>query len=279
MQRSLLSFVSILGTLAFIGAGCDARPAPVAVPPVSPVEVPASAPISITEPASNAVVGNPIIASGKGIAFENTIQLRVRDADGFILGESVATAYAPEYDAPGPWQAAIVWRYVPESVIQGPPTEGYLEAYESSAKDGSEMHLVRQHIRFEMNPRIVRVFYGSGFAPDGADGLPILKPFVRNIPRTPAVARETMIALLAGPTDAEAARGVTTVCWPPDTQFRSVTIRDAAATLDFANGMIGEVPDDCPKRLLHQLRTTLTQFPTIHDVRVTIAGKPSSLFP
>ncbi|MDP3771113.1 MAG: Gmad2 immunoglobulin-like domain-containing protein, partial [bacterium] len=107
---------------ALLGAGCERvqQPTTGAVVPTPPAYVA----ITIEEPAADALVGNPIIARGKGIAFENTIQLRVRDANGRTLGETNTTAFAPDYDRPGPWSAAVAYRTPPNDS----PT-GLLEAY------------------------------------------------------------------------------------------------------------------------------------------------------
>ncbi|MDO8462788.1 MAG: peptidylprolyl isomerase [bacterium] len=132
----------VLGVLVFVGAGCGSAVPPTATAPAP--EVPPTAtwvPITITTPERDAFVASPIVASGLGIAFENTIALRVVDMHGKTLARTFTTAYAPEYTAPGPWDATIAYT--------SPTTDtGYLEAYESSAKDGRELHLVRVPIRF-----------------------------------------------------------------------------------------------------------------------------------
>lgn len=128
--------------IVLLGAGCARASVPAApAVPDSAQTPPAYVPITIEAPKAGDAVGSPLHASGKGIAFENTIQLRVVDAFGFIVGEANTIAFAPDYSAPGPWEATVAYR-MPVA------THGFLEAYESSAKDGRELHKVRVPIQF-----------------------------------------------------------------------------------------------------------------------------------
>lgn len=118
------------------GAGCArAQPAPPA-----PVQPPVP-PITIEEPEPNAYVTSPLAAWGKGIAFENTIQLRLVDEQGNILTRAQSTAFSPNYDKPGPWFTSIEYR-VPPGV-----SRGFVEAFEASAEDGRALNLVRVPVR------------------------------------------------------------------------------------------------------------------------------------
>lgn len=158
--------IVIAAAIVLLGAGCGRTTTPPAVssPTHTQADVPPAPPISISEPAVGATVTSPITARGLGIAFENTIQVRVVDALGFTLGETNTIANAPDYTAPGPWEATVTYR-IPVS------THGFLEAYESSAKDGRELHKVRVPIRFtedtidippDMNPHVMlRTNYGT----------------------------------------------------------------------------------------------------------------------
>ncbi|MBI4449892.1 GerMN domain-containing protein [Candidatus Uhrbacteria bacterium] len=278
MLRLRYVLIFVIAMSAFVGAGCARvqQPTSAAVVPVPPVYVP----ITIEEPTTDALVGNPIIARGKGIAFENTIQLRVRDANGRTLGETNTIAFAPDYDRPGPWSAAVAYRTPPNDS----PT-GVLEAYESSAKDGSELHVVRTPIRFATETQDVRVLFLKevGITEHAVRCSVATSAFSRSVPKTPAIARATLEALLAGPTREEVDRGYRLAM---GATLGGVTIADGVATVD-----LHDLPppyerdgDDSDYRcdasqLATQLRATLTQFPTIQSVRILVGGKPHSLFP
>jgi Sporulation and spore germination/Immunoglobulin-like domain of bacterial spore germination len=97
-------------------------------------------------------------------------------------------------------------------------------------------------------------------------------PVARTVPQTPAVARAALEQLLAGPTAAERANGLTTDV-PAGASLRGVTIADGRATVDldpsFAQGAEATIS---PR--LAQLVFTLTQFPSVHSVAFEAGGKP-----
>ncbi|MFH1098474.1 MAG: Gmad2 immunoglobulin-like domain-containing protein [Candidatus Uhrbacteria bacterium] len=272
METTLGRFIVgvIVATAFFASTGCIApKHQSVNVEPsnnVPPATSVKPSPISIIEPTGNAEVGQPIIAHGLGIAFENTIQLRVLDANGNVIGEGYATAYAPEYDAPGPWRAAVPYR---DSTTEG----GWLEAYESSAMDGSELHLVRVPIRFAIDTLgISAYFIRAADGPPGIGNCPLGVVAERHlIPRTPAVARTAVEALLAGPLPSTNPE-FTTAFWPPSVELRDISIVDGVARVYFSPELFSEFMGsggDCRKQqAMAQLRATLTQFPTVRDVQL-----------
>jgi hypothetical protein len=101
-----------------------------------------------------------------------------------------------------------------------------------------------------------------------------VSPVRRTISATPAVARAAMGALLAGPTEKEAADGLASAI-PPGTNLRDIAVADGVATVDldgrFDDGggsasMLGRVA---------QVVATLTRFPTIERVAFRIDGEPA----
>lgn len=288
MRTRTFGLAATMLVFALAGAGCMQQPPP-PVPTETTTPTPespsgtASAPaltITISVPAANAPVGNPIIASGKGIAFENTIQLRVRDANDQVLGESFATAYAPEYDAPGPWRVAVAYR--------APTTAtGFFEAYESSAKDGSELHLVRVPVTFAKDTiplQVALVDVVEGDPGKGPECPMRIAQETYRIPRTKAVARAAVEALLAAPppippTNPELFSALALTY----ADLRGITIANGTATVDLSLGVLEKTSGfdgECRARqAAAQLRATLTQFPTIRTVRVLVDGKPHPLFP
>jgi hypothetical protein len=100
-----------------------------------------------------------------------------------------------------------------------------------------------------------------------------VSPVRRAISATPAVARAAMGALLAGPTEKEAADGLASAI-PPATNLRDIAVADGVATVDldgsFDDGggsasMLGRVA---------QVVATLTRFSTIQRVAFRIDGEP-----
>lgn len=90
---------------------------------------------------------------------------------------------------------------------------------------------------------------------------------------TPAVATAAIEELLAGPNTLESEIGMVSGV-PPGTELRSIVIADGVATIDFSNefeasglGTAGEIG------LVAQVVFTLTQFPTVDSVNITIEGE------
>ncbi|MCZ7589639.1 MAG: GerMN domain-containing protein [Gaiella sp.] len=100
-----------------------------------------------------------------------------------------------------------------------------------------------------------------------------VSPARRTIAATPAVARAAVTALLDGPTDAEAADGLTSAI-PARTTLRDIALAGGIATVDLdgsfddgggSSSMLGRVA---------QIVATLTRFPTIERVAFRIDGEP-----
>lgn|SRR3989338_8351903 len=99
--------------------------------------------IVVTEPASGEEIGNPVIIRGQARVFENTFSYRIIDAaDGTILLEDHAMASAPDIGQFGIFEVKATYN-LPQSVI------GTIEVFEYSAKDGSEINMVRIPVFFK----------------------------------------------------------------------------------------------------------------------------------
>lgn len=118
----------------------------------------------------------------------------------------------------------------------------------------------------------VRAYFGLG----STSGNPILAPVERPAPAQDAKARATaaIAALLAGPVEAElSASPAMFTSVPPDTALQGLQIDPAGiATVDLSDAFQG--PDDLPalRTALGQVVVTLTQFPEVIGVNVTING-------
>ncbi len=93
----------------------------------------------------------------------------------------------------------------------------------------------------------------------------------RTVPATAAVGRAAMTALLAGPDAAERAAGVTSAV-PAGTRLLGLSIAGGTATVDLSRGF-GQAGSTAAARLA-QVIYTLTQFPTVSQVRFEIGGVP-----
>jgi spore germination protein GerM len=107
----------------------------------------------------------------------------------------------------------------------------------------------------------------------GQEAGPFIRPVIRQIAPTVAVARAALNELIAGPTPDEMA-GIPAIHGglPDGTRLLGLTIRDGTAWVDLSGeienvgGTFGEMS------VLAQLVFTLTQFPTVDDVVLMIDG-------
>ena len=99
----------------------------------------------------------------------------------------------------------------------------------------------------------------------------------RTITATPRVAAAAMTELLAGPTPADRAAGLTTTI-PAGTRLLAVTIADGTATVDLTSTFESGGGSLSMAARLAQVTFTLTQFPTVARVVFNVDGKPVAVF-
>jgi hypothetical protein len=89
--------------------------------------------IIVTSPQIGAVVGNPVVVSGTANVFEATVSIRILDARGKEIAHAFTTATCGS-GCRGTYSAPV--RYTVSA-----RQRGIVEVYESSAKDGSRIHV------------------------------------------------------------------------------------------------------------------------------------------
>jgi germination protein M len=99
----------------------------------------------------------------------------------------------------------------------------------------------------------------------------------RTITATPRVAAAAMTELLAGPTPADSAAGLTTAI-PAGTRLLGVTIADGTATIDLTPTFESGGGSLSMAARLAQVTYTLTQFPSVARVVFSLDGKPVTVF-
>jgi hypothetical protein len=103
--------------------------------------VDASANIVVTIPKQNDVIGNILLVRGRARVFENQFHYRLRDQNNAILVEGNAYANAPDVGKFGDFEIKVGY---PKPY----GTNGILEVFHFSAKDGSEQDKVKVPVRF-----------------------------------------------------------------------------------------------------------------------------------
>ena len=118
------------------GAPSTNNPAPEATSTVS-----ASGNIIVTSPLPNDTVGNPMTIAGVARVFENQFAIRLIDSDGTKLKETSAYASATDAGLFGPFNLNLDYP-APKG------TNGTLEVFNYSPKDGSEVDKVTIPVNF-----------------------------------------------------------------------------------------------------------------------------------
>jgi hypothetical protein len=94
----------------------------------------------------------------------------------------------------------------------------------------------------------------------------------RTVAQTSGVAKAAMNALFAGPNAAETAAGVTTAV-PAGSRLRGISVAGGTATVDVSRKVATAGGRASVRMRLAQLVFTATQFPTVHRVRLEVAGQ------
>ena len=229
---------------------------------VSPQAATANTVVRVTAPAPGASITSPVTLAGEARTFEANVRIRIRDGNGVELAQGFATALTPVMGVFGPFSASL--RYPEPGTLQG-----FVEVFESSAKDGSEVNMVRIPVVFgaqEWTP-VDLYFSPQELGHDCSETVAVS----RRIPKTPAIGRAALEELLAGPTDEERRDFGVTTSIPRGVTVRSLVIRGSVAHADFDRTI--EAGGSCRVAAIRaNLTRTLMQFPAIQRVVISVEG-------
>ncbi|MDH7484195.1 MAG: GerMN domain-containing protein, partial [Spirochaetales bacterium] len=105
------------------------------------------------------------------------------------------------------------------------------------------------------------------------DGLIQSRRVKRSMPSSDAPLKDTLQALLDGPTEAEIRSGIVSLI-PSGTKIRSISMRGSTAVLDFNETFLyNRYGKEGSQAQLRQIVYTLTEFPSVSAVQFLIEGK------
>jgi hypothetical protein len=120
---------------------------------------------------------------------------------------------------------------------------------------------------------IVRAYFWLGGQPRSEGLVAVL----REVPATKSVATAAVTALLAGPTNAETGRSISTAV-PAGSRLLGISIADGVATIDLSSEFESGGGSASVQTRLGQVVYTLTQFPSIKSVVFRIEGESAEIF-
>ncbi len=203
------------------------------------------------------IVGaNPVRVSGRARTFENTVQVRVRDARGDSIAE-VFTTSRGEMGHHNPYSAEV-W------VVRDPGPRVTIDAFEYSAKDGSVRSLTSQVLSYDIERIRVTLMIPVGECGE-------LRAFTRVVPKSVGLARLLVEMLVAGPDSAETVAGANSP-FPRGSRVDGVVLRDGTLTVDFNERTTNNVSTCAATSIRNSLTRTLQLLPTVKRVVVTAAG-------
>jgi hypothetical protein len=202
------------------------------------------------------VSANPLVVKGRARTFENAVTVRVRDLGGAVVAEAHVTSVG-ESGQHNPFEAQV-W------LVRDPGARVTVEAFEFSAKDGSVRSLATKAVRYDVAPiSLVLTFPRGDCTKFGT--------FTRRAPKSIAMARLLVEALLAGPTATETKAGATSP-FPSGSGVHSVILRNGVMTVDL-DDRLRNVGGACAATAIREsLTRTLKQLPTVKQVVVTAGG-------
>lgn len=92
----------------------------------------------------------------------------------------------------------------------------------------------------------------------------------RTLPKTLSLARETINQWIKGPSG----KGNVQAAVVPATTLLDISVKDGVATVDLSKEFIQPVNKVSQEVSIYGLVNTLTQFPTVHEVKLRVEGKP-----
>jgi hypothetical protein len=250
-------------------------------PSGTPTPTPTNQPnITVFSPARGGEVILPFVVLGQARVFENMLSIRLVDPGTGellyrtrkLLFQSSVYANAPDVGQFGPFEQKI------DYLIAKPAGEDVvLEAYDNSAKDGSEIDLVSIPLKLSLNETTtVKIFFNNSEL-DPEFSCNKVFPVQRLIAKTQTPARKALELLLEGPSQDEKNQEFLTSI-NSGVKIQSLTVQNGVAKVDFDEQLEYQVGGSCRVSAIRsQITETLKQFPTVENVLISINGRTEDI--
>lgn len=228
--------------------------------------------ITIESPQVNETVDFPFTAKGQARVFESALNIRLKDYKDNVLFETNTIAAAPDAGQFGLYEEEI--NYL-EKLPEG---EGViLEAFDYSAKDGSEIDLVSVPIKLRIGKTSKSKLYFNNNKLDPEISCNKVFAVERIIASTSTPAAATIRLLLGGTTASEYAKGYSTNI-NMGVKLQKLTVETGTAYADFDGRLEYQVGGSCRVASISaQITETLKQFPTVKKAVISINGRTEDI--
>lgn len=215
---------------------------------------------------------NALFVSGIANTYEATVNFKLYDDNGVLVVEDFTTADMPDMGIAGPFRKVIAFAMPTPNVITG-----YLEVFEYSARDGSQINKVTVPVSFPYNDFMTLSVFFSHSAPAGIPGECLYVQSVERIlPASLAVAKHTIWAMLQGPKGSESSEGFFSGI-PSGTTLNSIYIENRIAYVDFSSELNMTAGSCGIAGVTAMIRENLLQFSTIDDVVISVEGQTEDI--
>ena len=233
--------------------------------------------IKIDNPRPNQTVQSPLLIEGEARGnwyFEASFPIKLFDDDGNLLVIGIAQAQSD-------WMATDFVPFKVELNFAHPATREGTLVLKKNNPSGLPEHAdeLRVPVKFIQSPsemmKVKVYFNNSELDPEFSCN----KVFAveREVPRTQTVARAALNELLKGTTQNETNEGFFTSL-NTGVNIQSLTIENGTAKIDFDDRLEFQVGGSCRVSTIRtQITETLTQFPTVDNVIISINGRTEDI--
>lgn len=216
--------------------------------------------ICATTSLENALLTSPFVATGTAVAFEQTFAWKLIDGNGETIEEGRTMTSAPDVGIPGPFSIRAFILSVPKTAT------GTLMLYESSAKDGEPIHIVKIPVKLPTLGLTRNIYLLND--PNACTST-VAIPVTFATTKLPVEATLRSLLLEREPT--------TPTTWNALSQgveLKSLKVSGGVATAGFSAALDEGVAGSCRVSAIRtQIESTLKQFPSVSSVIISAEGK------
>ncbi len=224
--------------------------------------------IVIVKPGEDEAVALPVLIEGVARVFENTLNVRIIDSEDNILNDISTYANSPDMGYFGPFSVSLNF--------STPKTDdGFIQAFNYSAKDGSIENLTSIPVRFEkVDSTNIKVYFSNSKEDPESKYCEKTYAVEKRVAKTEAIAMSAVKELLTGPNLADMSNGFfSSIQNPFDIKINSLVIKDGVARVDFNDALNKNNGGSCRVTAIRsQIENTLKQFTTVKSVIISVEG-------